>query len=130
MSKGTSPGFLPGFQARAVVQGIVASVIILLVLSALLTFITYFWPFQQSYFGLAAGIVGLLGAAGGGAYASRRASNLGLVHGIAVGLGLVLLSLAVGHWIWHEPVALSVEARRLVLATLVGGIGGIIGLNL
>lgn len=82
------------------------------------------------YFAPALSAVVFIGVLAGGLVSGRRVRNLGWLHGGLVGLAVSLVLVMLAAFAGPLAFGLLYWAMRIVLLTMVGAAGGVVGINL
>ena len=116
-------------KVSGILQGVVFSFALLLVGSLLLgiavNFSTLAVDFSLNFLFILSYVAVFLG----GIIAAYKVENNGWLNGGLVGLFYMVLIVVVGS-LWHTPVVSLSLGGRLLLACLVSGLGGMIGINI
>lgn len=119
-----------GLQLRAVVAGLICTFAVSLILAAVLALVVNLSALRESvasqilYYG---GLASLVAGAGFGA---RRASGLGWLHGVAIGVAYVLASVLIGAFVFPGGPGPNDLGGRLLLGGAAGLLGGVLGVAL
>jgi len=127
---GAVSGTDPRFRWGALAAGLAVTFIVSLAAAGLVALAIYATPITEqsaSAFLFALGVASLVLGAG---YAGHLARTLGWVHGLAVGLGYVLVSLVLQPMLFSGGWSLGGTLQRLLLGVAAGTLGGVFGVNL
>jgi putative membrane protein (TIGR04086 family) len=75
------------------------------------------------------GAVNLVALVCGGYFAGRRAEAMGWLNGGLAGLLYTLLLIGLGAFFFPGPTAVLAVLRRIVVAFVLGALGGTVGIN-
>lgn len=115
---------------RAVVVGLVVTLVTVLIISLIMSLLIYVTEMSEGTVAGAIYYLGMVCVALGGAISGRRARRLGWLHGGLVGLLYAAGSLALTFVIAPGPMIIGEVLGRIGAVSLVGILGGIIGVNL
>ena len=119
-----------GLTAQAVMVGLITTVFLVLVISALAAALVYFTQITEDSSTSALYYAGLACVAVGGAFSARRSGKLGWLHGAVVGLLYASLSIALTFLIMPGPMVILDLLGKIASVAVLGALGGIIGVNL
>jgi len=120
----------PRLSAASVIRGIVAGYVVSILAAGLLGLLMFQLTIPDPTVTYLMSIVAYLSMLAGGVYGARHAGNSGWAHGAFIGAGYVAVGLLLGNII--SPAAHTVPSAlaRVGLGSLLGAIGGTIGVNL
>lgn len=119
-----------GLQWSAVAAGVVAAFVVSLVAAGVIVLVVYTTTVSEhtaSTFLFAAGLLSLGAAAG---YGARLAGTLGWVHGLAIGVGYVIVTMVLSPLLFPGGMTVGGSAVRLAVGAALGALGGVLGVNL
>jgi putative membrane protein (TIGR04086 family) len=127
IDKPSAPPAAGGLRWGAVWSGMLFTLLCSLCLTGLLSLAVYATSLSESVASGALFYAGLLALVAGAAFASRRARGMGWMHGCAVGLGYVAVSVLVGLLVFPGGLSVLDALHRFVLGVIGGSIGGMLG---
>ncbi|HSW09721.1 MAG TPA: TIGR04086 family membrane protein [Bacillota bacterium] len=120
----------PRLSAASVILGIVAGYVVSILAAGLLGLLMFRLTIPDPTVTSVMGIVAHLSMLAGGVYGARHAGNLGWAHGAFIGAGFVAVGILLGSIISPVGPTLPSALGRVGLGSLLGAIGGTIGVNL
>ncbi len=120
----------PALNLGAVVSGILATFLFSLLAAGLVALAVLLTPLTETQASVGLFALGLISLALGAGVGARRASGRGWVHGLLVGLGYVVCSLALEPAFFPGSLTLAGSMFRLALGAVTGLLGGVVALNL
>ncbi len=115
---------------QAVMTGLITTVFLVLVISALVALLVYLTGLTE---GTAASVLyyaGLGCVAVGGSFGARRSGRLGWLHGGLVGFLYAVISIALSFLVMPGTLIVLDLFRQTTVVAVVGALGGIIGVNI
>lgn len=113
----------------AVGRGVIGGFLTALLLSLLATLALSWATSPIGLLGMATVLVAWLSVAAAGFLAARLAGRAALLHGAVAGGLFLILAIAAGSFFPHSAFTWPALALRMLLACLVGSLGGILGLG-
>ncbi|MGI5921808.1 MAG: TIGR04086 family membrane protein [Syntrophomonadaceae bacterium] len=110
--------------------GMGKSLIISLTLGIIIACVVYFSSLQESLLKPLANIVLIISIFYGGCTISKAYGNKGLIRGLAFGLAFFILMLLATFVLNSDLISAKAFAYNLLICTISGGLGGIIGIGL
>ncbi len=117
------------FNGRAVTTGLTITLLLALSVAVVVSLLIYVTDMSEGSAVSFIYYLGMMCVAVGGAVGARQARRLGWLHGALVGFLYATLSLALSFVIMPGPVVIGVILSRIGTVSLVGALGGIIGVN-
>ncbi|MFO8060205.1 MAG: TIGR04086 family membrane protein [Bacillota bacterium] len=118
-----------GLSGRAIMTGLIITLALALAIAVVVSILIYFTDMSEGSAASYIYYLGMMCVAVGGAAGARGAGRLGWLHGGLVGLLYAVLSLALTFIILPGPVVFGAILGRIGTVTLVGALGGVIGVN-
>lgn len=115
----------PGGLVRGAVAGLVVTLVLLCLLAVALLWV----DLDERPTRIIMDVMGGIGALVAGFVAGRQARVRGLAHGILAGLLFSLLVLLVGLLFFGARFSLGMWGLRLLVGLILGGLGGVLGVN-
>lgn len=114
----------------AIFRGLLGAFIISFLLSLLITFILFFTPLSEIFLTPLATLIFFTSILLGSTITAKKAGYKGLIHGIAVSLIYLLLTLSIGIFISADSFSGWLLTKKIIYAVIGGSIGGILGIGL
>lgn len=118
-----------GLNWKAVVAGTVLTLMLTVITSGTLALVVYLTDISESMITGTLYYLGILMVAVGSMFAARWAESLGWLHGALAALLYVSLAVIISSLFFASGPPSAAVAQRLVVAMVVGGLSGVIGLN-
>lgn len=118
----TPVAMLEGIQPKSLMLGIVTTLVLILLLSMVSAVIVYYSSIPESSLNVFATIINIIALAAGGYVGSRTARAKGLMHGLIIGVVVVLVLLLSGN---NADATSPVTAAYCLLAAIGGGVLGV-----
>ncbi len=119
-----------GFQVSALAAGVVAAFAVSLAAAGIIALVVYTTTVSEQAASSLLFTTGLLSLALAAGYGARLAGTLGWVHGLAIGLVYVLVTLVLTPLLFPGALTFAGAVQRLALGAVIGALGGVAGVNL